>query len=845
MASLNSVVGALRANLTLNTAAFHKGAKAAQTDMKGLVSYFKSAGPALAATAKTIAVAFAAAVGAVSAGTVVLANNAKEIQRSSKQLGMTADSYQVLTKASQKYGIEADKMKDILKDLNDRMGDYLQTGAGPLKDFMENVAKPQGVNVQDLMKLPPEDQLLKIQSLMESAGLSLAEQTFHMESLASDATRLIPMLERGGAELDKIRNSLYQTGQILSDDVIKNLTIFSSNLSMIGNTISGWGNLLVSGFSDELADISNRVTNFVTQSQGIRTFFVDMGNVIGSTLTGMVAAYDAVIAKINQIVDGNSRFSSTFQSIVTLGQYAFQALTPPVQILWESLKLVWEIVKNVGNAFSVVADVALYALAAILPEVQNVTGSLNNGLVSAIRTAVDAFATIAEESRYAFQMAGAYAKGGVDAIQSAFSLLPAALGDLMMQATNSVLSAVEAMVNGVISRINGAIQAMKSGLATLANRPEFLGGDGGKSKAMMNGPQLPSISPIEIGKVKNAYEGAASKLGKSIDESFSRHVDPVINRRIQDRILEDAPALNLGFPALTNPTIDTTVTPTAPYIAPPTSGGGSKGGKGGGGGKPKLTDEAKEAQREAKKEADAYKNLQERLTELREGFGQTALQKQILTEQMKIGNAASHESVAAMVTEIDKIQKWEDAMDQARNTFVDGFAAIVTGAKSAKEVVLDVLADMANKMAQTAASSFFDKYIAPAVTNWIGGPSAGGPDALSSALHTAGAPVPGFANGVTNFAGGLAMVGERGPELVSLGRHSSVIPHHQTARMMDSSASAIRMEVILSPDLETRILDKSNKNSIHITEKRLSNFKGAELNGAIRRFNSDPRAIGG
>jgi hypothetical protein len=40
-----------------------------------------------------------------------------------------------------------------------------------------------------------------------------------------------------------------------------------------------------------------------------------------------------------------------------------------------------------------------------------------------------------------------------------------------------------------------------------------------------------------------------------------------------------------------------------------------------------------------------------------------------------------------------------------------------------------------------------------------------------------GLEVPGFATGVRNFAGGLAVVGERGPELVSLPRGSSVYPN--------------------------------------------------------------------
>jgi hypothetical protein len=45
-----------------------------------------------------------------------------------------------------------------------------------------------------------------------------------------------------------------------------------------------------------------------------------------------------------------------------------------------------------------------------------------------------------------------------------------------------------------------------------------------------------------------------------------------------------------------------------------------------------------------------------------------------------------------------------------------------------------------------------------------------------AAFFTGGQSVPGFANGVSNFGGGLALVGERGPELVNLPRGSDVIP---------------------------------------------------------------------
>ena len=43
--------------------------------------------------------------------------------------------------------------------------------------------------------------------------------------------------------------------------------------------------------------------------------------------------------------------------------------------------------------------------------------------------------------------------------------------------------------------------------------------------------------------------------------------------------------------------------------------------------------------------------------------------------------------------------------------------------------------------------------------------------------------IPGFADGVQNFAGGLAIVGERGPELVNLPKGSDVFSNEESKRM--------------------------------------------------------------
>jgi phage-related protein len=55
--------------------------------------------------------------------------------------------------------------------------------------------------------------------------------------------------------------------------------------------------------------------------------------------------------------------------------------------------------------------------------------------------------------------------------------------------------------------------------------------------------------------------------------------------------------------------------------------------------------------------------------------------------------------------------------------------------------------------------------------------------------------IPGFADGVRNFGGGMAIVGERGPELVNLPKGSDVFSNEESRRMT-SGGGGITIETM-------------------------------------------------
>lgn len=140
-----------------------------------------------------------------------------------------------------------------------------------------------------------------------------------------------------------------------------------------------------------------------------------------------------------------------------------------------------------------------------------------------------------------------------------------------------------------------------------------------------------------------------------------------------------------------------------------------------------------------------------------------------LSETQKDKINAVSDAYARQADELRKVQEAQNKAEQAASEFYDtaksGFIGAITGANSLQ----DALSGILKKLAEMILNSAFDKLFSGATGSggWL----------------TNMFKIPGFATG-TNFApGGLAMVGERGPELVNLPRGSQVIPNNQLSSL--------------------------------------------------------------
>ena len=177
---------------------------------------------------------------------------ANEINQLSQVANATPEVFQRWSAASATVGIEQEKLADILKDVNDRVGDFLQTGGGPDGGFLREHRAAVGVTADQFARLSgPEALQLYVDSL-ERAGVSQQEMTFYLEAMASDATRLIPLLQNGGAEMTRLGAQAQSLGAVLDADAIAAMRRSELALVSIGQVFTGVRNRIAVALAPSL-----------------------------------------------------------------------------------------------------------------------------------------------------------------------------------------------------------------------------------------------------------------------------------------------------------------------------------------------------------------------------------------------------------------------------------------------------------------------------------------------------------------------------------------------------------------------------------------------------------------
>lgn len=283
--------------LDANTANFEQNLQNAQRTSVSTFDKIKSSAKVMGVA---VAAGAASAAIALSAMAWETANQAVELEKFALRANTTTQDFQKMAVGAQAYGIEQEKLSDMMKDFNEKLGELTTIGAGGGVDFFEQIAvKTEGSAaaaeklILKMQKLSGPEALQLYVDKLEEAGVTQQQMSFYLESMASDMTDLIPLLINGGEGMQLYSDAAERAGLVMNEETIAQAKILKEQIYLLDLQLQGAKNQLMQAVIPAFVDIAQAF--FGGSEQGIQ--FAGVAEGVAKVLKGVASvAIGAVTA---------------------------------------------------------------------------------------------------------------------------------------------------------------------------------------------------------------------------------------------------------------------------------------------------------------------------------------------------------------------------------------------------------------------------------------------------------------------------------------------------------------------------------------------------------------------
>ncbi|MFN4203774.1 MAG: phage tail tape measure C-terminal domain-containing protein [Tabrizicola sp.] len=466
-----------------------------------LANFARRAGIALAAVA---AAAAAAGVAMVRSGLANIDTQAKLAQ----SMRTTVESIQTLTWAGELAGVSMGEIEQVTKKLTTRLSEAA-SGSGAAVGALRRL----NLTAAELQALPLDQRIVAIQDALNRL-VPEAERAAVASDLFGDRAALA-FLRIDSATLRDAARDVQDFGVAVSAADAAQIERTGDAIARLGLIWTGLVNRLTVAVAPALEAVALRLADMARATgpivQAITALFDNLGRLTtyaatfaavmaGRWVAGLAAAALSVrgLATALVFVRGALIRTGIGALIVGAGElvYQFSQLVARVGGVGEAFRLLGDLAREVWSRIGLSLDAALARMAA------GWEGLKAAGLL-ALEGTIAGVVSFGDRTAAIFQ--GAY-----DAAVAIWGSLPGAIGDFAFQAANGLISGVEAMLNGVVTRINSFIETLNEALALL---PEWATGEGGV--------RIGILDPVELGRIGNPFEGAATAAGAAAADAFS------------------------------------------------------------------------------------------------------------------------------------------------------------------------------------------------------------------------------------------------------------------------------------------------------------------------------------
>jgi hypothetical protein len=240
--------------------------------------------------------------------TLASASGRKELEQLSRQAKTTEKDFQALAFATKTYGVNAEQIADISKDIADKVGEFSAAGTGAFQDYADvmKLTKEEARGVAESFEgLSSQEIIGKMVSEMESAGVTGDKMTFVLESMGNDLSKLIPLFSKNSSELNTLKkrfNDVNDSIQITEGQAnsLKGVSdTYSLLTSQIGNATTAISATLAPVIDDFFNDIIEVVPDATQTIIDFVNTFLDAENI--TTQAGITKELENSQARITEL----------------------------------------------------------------------------------------------------------------------------------------------------------------------------------------------------------------------------------------------------------------------------------------------------------------------------------------------------------------------------------------------------------------------------------------------------------------------------------------------------------------------------------------------------------------
>lgn len=864
--ALGDVIARLAVNLALETAAFEDGADIAEKRLAQTAKRFEQFGNKMVATGAKMSLAFTAPFAAFTKAVLGLADDAKSMQNSAKLAGESFEQFQRGAAAARTVGVEYDKFGDILKDTQDKLGDFAANGGGELADFFDNVAPKVGVTIDMFRDLSGSQALQLYYDSLVKAGVPQQQMVFYLEAIADEGSALIPILANNG----KLMRELGANAAVISDADAESLKRYTDAQVRLTDAFTRLKIALAnSGIVEAMTAIVNGIASmvewFAQLPQPIQT--------VGVAIAGFVAALGPVIVVLGTIISSGSTFFAAMgvigRAMVSTGSFA-GALTVALSALRAAVTTFIAAIGPWGIAIAAISTAMVFLIKII-----NDAGAADKRYTAALNAAE---ATSRKVEKATTDLAAAHGKVRQEMI---------AAMKIQAQKIRQDREAAKAALNGARAELVKArsYQAAQSAAASNAGgtAPGLTGsimrnrGDAAVSKAeenaraaqktletlnesldkvmdAINAPEAKILVTPPADKPSKSKSKSSSKTPMATAAEQQRALDQLAMEELQARLAlatsaEQRADISREMLAaeknrriaeveadasFTRAQKDAQIAYLERLYGPKASAEGEITVQ------PGLLD--RQLQRDIEEEqlrqandmlsmqagalqawADVEVNTRERARLETEALSlQQQIQRNLLEQQIATGQVADAEKARALlasqqtaerqqqdVRNMSPMERYQydlrasaaninDAMEtvqvNAMERLNDGLAGAIAGTQKLGSIFKSVAQSIISDLARIAIQKAIVGSLGKALGGLFGGGGSGLPFDVSSMADNTLSAVPKFATGTSSAPRGLALVGERGPELVGFRGGETVFNNADSKMLVGGRAKSVRVD---------------------------------------------------